>query len=191
MYYGAGRLGNNSANSLMVGAGRAFEHTIYSVLWNLSNRLPRCAAKARRWSLPLDASTGPWLLGNPISDLMSGEDGDGSGAAYDQQWFEKGRLEWHLNVSQPQPRVVLGSLGSESLYLRGWLPARNRSATLFWDPHGTLQPAARYAGMISGGAFRVIPPAAYLYDTVSLYGYLGRRRSRRLDMRITALRAGF
>lgn len=81
---------------------------------------------------------GPWLLGNPISDLMSGEDGDGSGAAYDQQWFEKGRLEWHMNVSQPQPRVVLGSLGSESLYLRGWLPARNRNATLFWDPHGTL-----------------------------------------------------
>ncbi len=48
----------------------------------------------------------------------------------EMQWFEKVRLEWRPEAGGT---VLLGLLGSESLYIHGWLPPRGNTGSFYWS----------------------------------------------------------
>lgn len=73
------------------------------------------------------------LFGAPISDIKYAPNSDGSGRVYAMQWFEKVRLEWHPEAGGA---VLLGLLGSESLYIRGWLPPHAGEGSFYWSTGG-------------------------------------------------------
>jgi hypothetical protein len=61
----------------------------------------------------------------PISGIQHEDNGDGSGRVYAVQWFQKARLERHPETHHPRFAILLGLLGRESVYVRGWLPPRH------------------------------------------------------------------
>lgn len=63
---------------------------------------------------------GDVLLGPPISEPFVEGNNDGSGRRYLLQWFEKGRLEYHPEVTNPQYKVEVGLTGLQALIERGW-----------------------------------------------------------------------
>jgi len=66
---------------------------------------------------------GSVVLGAPISELIMEKNDDGTGATYQLQWCEKGRLEFHSEQMLSRYQVMLGLLGVAALRQRGWLPS--------------------------------------------------------------------
>jgi len=66
---------------------------------------------------------GSVVLGAPISELIMEKNDDGTGATYQLQWCEKGRLEFHSEQMLDRYHVMLGLLGVAALRQRGWLPS--------------------------------------------------------------------
>jgi hypothetical protein len=64
-------------------------------------------------------------FGAPISGILHEPNGDGSRRVYAVQWFEKARLERHPETHHPRFAILLGLVGRESVYVRGWLPPRH------------------------------------------------------------------
>lgn len=73
------------------------------------------------------------LLGAPISEVTTAQNGDGTGKTYALQWFENGRLEYHSENDTAAKRKLfgdryvmeLGFVGREWLRKIGWLaPAK-------------------------------------------------------------------
>ena len=60
------------------------------------------------------------VYGYPISEAML-ETSPTDGKAYQVQYFERNRLEYHPELPEPY-RVSLGLLGVQVLQMRGWLP---------------------------------------------------------------------
>jgi hypothetical protein len=67
------------------------------------------------------AHNGKALLGNPISEVLYEGNGDGSGQRYHVQWFDNGRLEYHVAPKGKGAIVELGLVGVQALKQRGWL----------------------------------------------------------------------
>lgn len=65
---------------------------------------------------------GALLLGAPVSEMITEQNGDGTGRSYLLQWFERGRLEYHPELQDPRYLVEGGQLGRLALRARGWLP---------------------------------------------------------------------
>jgi len=68
------------------------------------------------------AHNGAVLLGAPISQVVKETNGDGTHRKYRLQWFERGRLEYHPELSGTRYSVLLGLVGKQDLIQRGWLP---------------------------------------------------------------------
>jgi hypothetical protein len=60
------------------------------------------------------------VLGRAITSVFTTVNEDGSGRAYEMQWFENARLEWHPEVRSPVFKVLLGLVGQEWLAEQGW-----------------------------------------------------------------------
>ena len=60
------------------------------------------------------------VFGEPISEMFTEQNGDGSGRRYQMQWFQKARLELHPENRDRNYRVLLGLLGPQALRERGW-----------------------------------------------------------------------
>ncbi len=65
---------------------------------------------------------GMTLLGAPISEAVREANGDGTGRAYQMQWFERGRLEYHAELAGTRYVIEMGLEGKQALQRRGWLP---------------------------------------------------------------------
>ena len=59
-------------------------------------------------------------FGAPITSVFTDGNSDGSGRTYQMQYFEKVRLEYHPENKDPRYQILLGLLGDESLFNRGW-----------------------------------------------------------------------
>jgi hypothetical protein len=64
---------------------------------------------------------GSLLLGSPISEVTRETNRDGSGRAYQMQWFENGRLEYHPEFAHTRYEIEFGLVGKQALQRRGWL----------------------------------------------------------------------
>lgn len=72
------------------------------------------------------------IFGAPISPVVHEQNDDGSGRTYAVQWFQNARLERHPEVHNRRFAILLGLLGRESLYVRGWLPPRYPDSDFYW-----------------------------------------------------------
>lgn len=64
---------------------------------------------------------GAAVFGNPISEVLNEENGDGTGRAYVLQYFQKARLEYHPENKGTSYEIQLGLLGEGLLRSKGWL----------------------------------------------------------------------
>lgn len=64
---------------------------------------------------------GQLLFGAPISEPLLEQNGDGSGRAYQVQYFQNARLEYHPDLARTDNEVQLGLLGSQHLQKLGLL----------------------------------------------------------------------
>ncbi len=72
------------------------------------------------------------VFGAPLADCdhsspgddteAHGTNGDGSGRAYDMQWFEHARLERHPEIANARFRILLSLAGHDALKDLGWAP---------------------------------------------------------------------
>ncbi len=74
---------------------------------------------------------GSAVFGAPLADCSLGAgdntevrqtNGDGSGRAYDMQWFEHARLERHPEIANPRFHILLSLAGRDALKDLGWVP---------------------------------------------------------------------
>lgn len=61
------------------------------------------------------------VLGAPITEVVHGPNGDGSGRSYAMQYFQNARVELHPENRDPRYAVLLGLLGHDALRERGWV----------------------------------------------------------------------
>jgi hypothetical protein len=61
------------------------------------------------------------VLGAPITEVVKGQNGDGTHRLYAMQYFQKARLERHPENKEPRYAIQLGLIGPEALAARGWL----------------------------------------------------------------------
>jgi hypothetical protein len=61
------------------------------------------------------------VFGAPITEVFRSANGDGTGRAYQMQYFEHARLELHPENRNGRYSVLVGLLGTESLRGRGWV----------------------------------------------------------------------
>ena len=64
---------------------------------------------------------GAQLFGNPISEPLREQNGDGTGRVYLIQYFQNARFEYHPELAGTGNDVELGLLGKQILQQRGWL----------------------------------------------------------------------
>jgi len=108
------------------------------------------------------AHQGTTLLGAPLSEVIDVD--AGSGGAYQLQWFERGRLEYHRNLAAPY-QMQLGLVGRDALRARGWLPAALPAAAtqLVATGPGRVAGAKLYALASNGDLFESDGSAAWHY----------------------------
>ena len=61
------------------------------------------------------------VLGAPLTQVVEGANGDGSGRSYAMQYFTNVRLERHPELAAAHRAILLGLLGDEWLVDQGWL----------------------------------------------------------------------
>jgi hypothetical protein len=64
---------------------------------------------------------GSLLFGDPVSEPLYEQNGDGTGRVYCVQYFENARFEYHPELAATSNAVTLGLLGRQVLRQRGWL----------------------------------------------------------------------
>jgi hypothetical protein len=67
------------------------------------------------------AHGGLGVLGAPLTEVIRGANGDGSGRTYEMQYFTNARLERHPENADPRYGILLGLIGNEWLAHQGWL----------------------------------------------------------------------
>lgn len=70
------------------------------------------------------AHGGLGVLGAPLTEVITGTNGDGTGRRYQMQYFTRARLERHPEHAGTRYAIQLGLLGDEWLVQRGWLVTR-------------------------------------------------------------------
>jgi hypothetical protein len=67
------------------------------------------------------AHHGALLFGDPISQPLREQNGDGTGRTYLMQYFQNVRLEYHPELAGTKYAVLIGLLGTQAVEQRGWL----------------------------------------------------------------------